>query len=152
MNETDFIHYVKSCTEVFYQEPDPDAPISYALALISRAEAAEARASEATAASFATATIVARIGRRLDIDSTLPVEVYCEAVEARVAELEAALAEERAANEWRTDTLPHNGVIQALVTVVVSDGVTRQWGPGGNLLSVFRWRPIPPPPQEEPTP
>jgi hypothetical protein len=68
----------------------------------------------------------------------------------RVADLEAELAAVKAAGEWRTTDPPRNGVFLAEITAVASDDVIRQWGPGGNILRVSRWRPLPQPdaPQE----
>ena len=44
MNQNEFIQYVSNCTEVFYDEPEPEAALIFARALLTRAEAAEAEA------------------------------------------------------------------------------------------------------------
>lgn len=51
---------------------------------------AQARASEAVAASLASAATIAHIGRLLGVDPSLPVEGFREAVVARVVELKAS--------------------------------------------------------------
>ena len=100
-------------------------------ALLARAEAAEAERDDA------------------NIEAALE-QGNAAAAWQRVADLEAELAAVKAAGEWRTTDPPRNGVFLAEITAVASDDVIRQWGPGGNILRVSRWRPLPQPdaPQE----
>ena len=72
MNQNEFIQYVSNCTEVFYDEPEPEAALIFARALLARVEAAERERNDA------------------NIEVALE-QAHAHEAWQRVAELEAAL-------------------------------------------------------------
>lgn len=42
MDDNEFIQYVRNCTEIFYDEPDPEAALRHAAALVARVAELEA--------------------------------------------------------------------------------------------------------------
>ena len=43
MDDNEFIQYVRNCTEIFYDEPDPEAALRHAAALVARVAELEAQ-------------------------------------------------------------------------------------------------------------
>ena len=173
MNQNEFIQYVSNCTEVFYDEPEPEAALIFARALLARAEAAEAEAArlrnelaamtddrDQWQAAYADNELygLAVMQRRDELEAEAPRlrdEVRSltprpsyEAMAARVAELEVELAAQ-SAQGWRdfTERPPIGEQIQ-IATVIDAvreepDGLYRI----GNTSEWQAWRPAP----QEPT-
>jgi hypothetical protein len=141
MNQNEFIQYVSNCTEVFYDEPEPEAALIFARALLTRVEVLDV--------AFANSH---QLNESLG-DENRALLARAEAAEARVAELEVELA----AQGWRpgSETPKHDWY---LVYDFSEDDqpLFRYYGATGWRLSGDRvipnWYmpipPLPPAPQE----
>ena len=161
MNQNEFIQYVSNCTEVFYDEPEPEAALIFARALLARAEAAEAEAARLKEA-----------GRMVQEEVTAWRDSYEAlneqrlALAARVADLEAQLA----AQGWRpvTEDWPPYGVqhlgrafLNSPTLLVTRYFIEEEGGEvwqdndgmlfyGGEIRYCAAIPPLPPAPQETP--